>query len=161
LKRTGVVIRAGTALLAFAHLFPMQKHLTLFAVTPSIAEAWKGFGAAAAIALYVLSPRTQATILSVAWRKARSGLVALGWLLAAAHLVPVLNHLPRFFCEPHWADAWRGFGACAAAAWFIMPLEQQAWCIGHLGALLDARRARPPVAPLTAAGPQPVTTRHA
>src|SRR5262245_16292097 len=120
------VVRSATLALAFVHLFPARKHVALFFAAPSLAEAWKGFGALVAVALYLLPPRTQAQLLCAAWSRARPLLVALGWLLATAHLAPALDHLPRFLAEPSWPDAWRGIGASLAATWFVLPIEHQA-----------------------------------
>jgi hypothetical protein len=130
--RATLVLRTATLVLAFVHLFPARKHLALFVATPSLAEAWKGFGAVAAIAFYLLPVRTQAHLLGAAWRQARPLLVALGWLLAAAHLAPALDHLPRLLGEASWPDAWRGLGASFAAAWFVLPIERQARFLAHV-----------------------------
>jgi hypothetical protein len=42
-------------------------------------------------------------------------------LLVAAHLVPAIDHLPRFIAAPSWADGWRGVGALVAIACFAAP----------------------------------------
>jgi hypothetical protein len=132
------LLRAATFALAFVHLFPAKKHLAIFVAAPSLDEAWKGFGGLLAVVLYFAPPRAQARVLAEAWRRARPLLVALGWLLALVHLAPALDHVPRFVAAPSWADAWRGFGACVAAAWFALPLEHQARLLSLLTLLQDA-----------------------
>src|SRR5438552_3549234 len=80
---------------------------------PSLADAAKGIGAALAVALIALPHAWQARALSLLWRRRRL-LAALGFALAAVHVVPVVEHLPAFFASGTWADAWRGLGALAA-----------------------------------------------
>jgi hypothetical protein len=149
-KKKWLLLRAATLVLALVHLFPANKHVGLFFAEPSFGEAWKGFGAVFAVALYLLPPRTQANLLCVAWSRARGLLVALGWLIAAVHLVPALDHVPSFLAAPSWADAWRGFGACIAAGWFALPLEVQARLLSGLratGARCSSRGPAPARAP--------------
>jgi hypothetical protein len=114
-----------TLALAFVHTFPARKHLLAFFERPSLEEAWEGFGALLAIALYLLPVRVQARALTSLWREHRGLLRAGGVLLAVVHAVPALDHLPRFAHSLTWADAWRGFGSAAAVAWFLAPLPLQ------------------------------------
>jgi hypothetical protein len=119
-------LRTLTLMFAFLHAFPAKKHLALFLAHPSLDEAWKGFGAAIAIALYLLPVRWQARALGHLWYRRRSLLVATGLLLSVVHLVPATDHLPRLLANPSWPDAWRAIGAMIAVAWFLMPLPVQA-----------------------------------
>jgi hypothetical protein len=140
--KSNLLVRGATLGLAWLHAFPAKKHVLLFLDEPSFDEAWKGFGALAAIALYLLPTSTQARLLTLAWRRARWLLAAAGWTLAVVHFVPALDHVPRFFVVPSWADAWRGFGACIAAAWLVLPLEVQARAIASLHAWRPSRAQR-------------------
>jgi hypothetical protein len=121
-----MVLRWTTLALALVHAFPASKHLSLFLERPSVDEGWKAGGAMLAIALYLAPTRLQARALASLWRSRRALLGALGFALAAVHLVPAVDHLPRFFASPSWADAWRGFGASFAVLWFTLPLPAQA-----------------------------------
>ncbi len=49
--RRPAILRVITLALAFVHTFPARRHLALFIEHPSLAEGWKGFGAALAIGL--------------------------------------------------------------------------------------------------------------
>jgi hypothetical protein len=111
--------------LAFVHLFPARKHLGLFVEAPSLGEAWKGFGAVAAIIFLALPRGLQATLVTKIWRQRRLA-SALGFVLAVAHVVPALDHLPAFLASLTWADAWRGLGASMAVLWFASPVRAQA-----------------------------------
>jgi hypothetical protein len=126
------VLRLLTLGLAFVHTFPARKHLTAFFEKPSLAEAWEGFGALIAIGIYLLPVRVQAKALSTLWREHRVVLRAAGVLLAAAHAVPAVDHLPRFMASITWADAWRGFGSAIAVAWFLAPVTLQRKVIASL-----------------------------
>ncbi len=121
----GTSIRVLTLGLAFAHALPAQKHLAAFFDAPSLTEAWKGLGAALAVALYLLPPRVQARGLGHLWARRRSALTLAGVLLALIHVVPMVDHLPGVLDHPTWADAWRGGGATVAALWFLLPLPVQ------------------------------------
>jgi hypothetical protein len=57
---------------------------------------------------------------------------AAGFVLAAVHLVPALDHVPRLVASPAFADAWRGVGATIAIAWFVAPLQIQALLLARL-----------------------------
>ena len=56
------LVRLVTWTLAFIHTFPARKHLAAFLVAPSLDEGWKGLGALAAIALYLLPVRVQTRV---------------------------------------------------------------------------------------------------
>lgn len=126
------LLRALTLGLAFVHTFPAWRHLVLFFARPSWDEAWKGFGALLAIAIYLFPPRHQARALATLWRRRRTLLTSAGWLLTVVHLVPALDHVPRFLGRPSWGDAWRGFGSAVAALWFAAPLPWQMRLVGSL-----------------------------
>jgi hypothetical protein len=144
--RRSVILRAVTFALAFIHTFPARKHLLAFAEAPSWTEGLKGFGAAFAIALYLLPTDVQRRGLAFLWRERRVLLRAAGIVLAAVHLVPAIDHLPAFLAAPTWGDAWRGFGSALAVAWFLAPLPAQARLVCFLG-----RAARLPLpAPVSA-----------
>jgi hypothetical protein len=135
-----LVLRIATLGLASLHVFPATKHIGAFVAHPSIGEAWKGFGAACAIGLYLLPARTQARMLGALWTRARTVLTLLGCVLAAAHFVPALDHLPRLLAGPSWADAWRGIGASIAILWFMLPLELQARSLALCASALRTNR---------------------
>ena len=139
--RRATLLRATTMALAFLHTFPARKHLGLFVAAPSLSEGWKGFGALIAIGLYLLPVSVQARGLHALWRRWPIVLRGLGALLAVAHFVPALDHLPRLMASPSWGDAWRGVGSGMAVLWFATPLAAQ----GRLIAAL-ARFARLPLA---------------
>jgi hypothetical protein len=124
MRRT-TVLRLVTFGLAFVHTFPARKHLVAFFEKPSITEAWEGFGALLAIALYLLPVRVQAGALASLWRDHRGVLRVCGVLLAVVHAVPAADHLPQFFASATWADAWRGLGSAVAVVWFLAPLTLQ------------------------------------
>jgi hypothetical protein len=110
--------------LAFVHLFPAQKHLGLFFESPSVGEAWKGFGAVAAILFLALPRGRQVGFVTALWRRRRLA-SALGLGLAIVHAVPALDHVPAFLASFTWADAWRGLGSLAAMLWFASPVRFQ------------------------------------
>jgi hypothetical protein len=131
--RRSTVVRALTLALAFIHTFPARKHLVAFVSSPSWEQAWEGFGALVAIAIYLLPVGVQSRGLAFLWRRRRGLLRAVAMVLAAAHLVPALDHVPAFVSAPNWADAWRGLGSTLAVAWFLAPLPLQARVISLLG----------------------------
>ena len=90
--------------LAALHLLPARHHLADFFASPSLSDAWKGFGATFAIAVFAL-PRLAAFV----WKHR-----ALALVIAAAHLVPAADHLPKLFSTWTFGDAWRGIGALTA-----------------------------------------------
>jgi hypothetical protein len=137
--RRSTLLRVLTLALAYVHLFPAYGHVGAFLRSPSLADGLKGFGAAAAVALYLLPGRLQARGLSALWRR-RALLGAVAWGLAAVHAVPAVEHLPRFIGAPSWADAWRGIGASLAMMWFVAPTSQQAALIGAIGRLVPSGR---------------------
>lgn len=120
------MLRAVLLVLALAHTLPAQKHLALFFADPSSSEAWKGFGASAAVLVYLLPVRSYVRVLGALWSRHRTLLVLGGWLLAVVHAVPAADHLPRLLAEISWADGWRGLGSSVACAWFVAPLRVQA-----------------------------------
>jgi hypothetical protein len=129
-----LVLRAVLALLAFVHLFPAKKHLAAFVAAPSLDEAWKGFGAIAAIAIYLLPIRVHARVLGALWRDRRMVLSLAGWTLVCVHLVPALDHLPALMHTASFGDAWRGVGSALACAWFAAPVPLQARVLGGVRA---------------------------
>ncbi len=126
------LVRLVTWTLAFIHTFPARKHLAAFLVAPSLDEGWKGLGALAAIALYLLPVRVQTRALVALWQRRRSVLRAAALLLVAVHAVPAFDHVPRLLESGLWEDAWRGLGASLAMAWFLAPLSMQARTVGAL-----------------------------
>jgi hypothetical protein len=134
MSRTGL-LRSATLMLAFVHTFPAHTHLAAFLQTPTLADAWKGFGALLAIGLYLLPVGVQARGLAALWRR-RSGLLGAGaLLLVVVHAVPACDHVPRMLKSCTWADAWRGVGAMLAVAWFLAPLSLQARAVKALARL--------------------------
>ncbi len=134
--RPAVLLRLMTLALAFVHTFPARKHLLAFFERPSLTEAWEGFGALLAVALYLLPVGVQARALNVLWREHHRLLLrACGLLLAIAHAVPAADHLPRFIEAANWSDAWRGFGSATAIVWFLAPLSLQKRVITALARL--------------------------
>ena len=129
-----VGLRACMLVLAWAHTLPALKHLRAWAESPSLDEAWKGFGATAAVVLYLLPIARVARALGTAWRRHRIVLSLAGWLLALMHFVPASDHLPKLAAAPSWGDAWRGVGSAFAMVWFVMPLPYQAMAVRMLGA---------------------------
>jgi hypothetical protein len=123
--RKDVVLRFCMLALAWAHTFPATKHLSAFAESPSLEEAWKGFGSAAAVVIYLLPVAWIARALITTWRRHRATLSVAGWVMAVAHLVPAADHLPRLLASPSWANAWRGLGSSISAAWFVLPVPTQ------------------------------------
>jgi hypothetical protein len=126
------LVRLLTLVMAVVHTFPARKHLAALVAAPSVTESWKGIGALAAIAFYLLPVRMQARIMASLWRDHRWSLRAAGLMLAAAHLVPAWDHLPRFVAAPSWYDGWRGLLTAAAVVWFVVPLPQQAVALAAL-----------------------------
>jgi phosphatidylglycerophosphate synthase len=153
--RRSALVRALTFALAFVHTFPAKKHVLAFAAAPSWSEGWKVFGAIVAIGLYLLPVSVQSRGLTRLWQERRAWLRAAAITLAAAHLVPASDHLPRFWHEPSWADAWRGGGSALAVLWFLAPMRAQARVISLLGRL--AQLAPATFATLHHAGPAPHT----
>jgi hypothetical protein len=147
MRRT-VVLRLTTFALAIVHAFPACKHLLAFFHGPSLDEAWKGFGAVLAIALYLLPVRVQATALRALWHNHRWLVRVFGTLLAVVHAVPAFDHLPRLIESVTWADAWRGFGSATAVIWFLAPVRVQGRVIIALARLARLR------APGLGAGPE-------
>jgi hypothetical protein len=142
------ILRGVTLGLALVHTFPARVHLAAFFETPSLADGWKGFGALVAIGLYLMPVRLQVRGLTALWRRQRV-LRATAFFLAVVHLVPALDHLPKFLENCRWCDAWRGVGSGLAVAWFLAP----AWVQGRIiAALARFARFRPCLAGLQSAG---------
>jgi hypothetical protein len=148
--RKNLLIRVITLTLAWVHTFPALKHVRLFMTEPTLAEAWKGFGGAFAACIYLLPPSWHAKGLVALWNRRRMLLVFAGWLLAIAHGVPAIDHLPKFMEDGSWGDAWRGFGSALAALWFVLPVHLQARALRSIqeagvrfAELCLARRPRP------------------
>jgi hypothetical protein len=148
--RRSALLRTLTLALAFVHTFPARSHLAAFFLAASWTDGWKGFGALGAIALYLLPPATQARGLQFVWRRRASTLRVAGFVLAAAHAFPAVDHLPRFFATASLGDAWRGVGAGTAVAWFLLPLRVQATLLAALVRWARLPSVKPPtrVAPI-------------
>lgn len=140
--RPAIVLRLSTCVLAYVHTFPARKHLVAFYERPSWTEAWEGFGALIAVALYLLPVSIQARALTALWQERRIVLRVCGLLLALVHAVPAADHLPRFVAAADWGDAWRGLGSTLAIAWFLAPLPIQASIVAAVARLGRLRHAR-------------------
>jgi len=140
--RPALLLRLSTFALAYVHTFPARKHLIAFYERPSWMEAWEGFGALFAVALYLLPVSVQARALTTLWQERRPVLRACGLLLALVHAVPAADHLPRFIAAAGWADGWRGLGSTFAVAWFLAPLPLQATVIASFARLGRLQHAR-------------------
>jgi hypothetical protein len=125
------VLSAVTTIAAALHALPASKHLAAFAAAPSLTEAWKGFGAATALALLALPQRLQIRIVAAVWRRRHIGLAVSG-MLVVVHLVPASDHIPKLLAEITFGDLWRGVGSACAVAWFALPLAMQGRVIGWL-----------------------------
>jgi hypothetical protein len=134
MSRTGL-LRSATLTLAFVHTFPAHTHLAALLQTPTLADAWKGFGALLAVGLYLLPVGVQARGLAALWRRRRGLLRAGALLLVVVHAVPACDHVPRMLKSCTWADAWRGVGAMLAVAWFLAPLSLQTRAVKALARL--------------------------
>jgi hypothetical protein len=141
--RRAALIRVLTLALAFLHTLPVRKHLVAFVAVPSWTEGWKGFGAALAVALYLLPPKVQARALQHLWKQRASALRAAGVVLAVAHTVPAADHLPRLIASANFGDAWRGVGAAVAVLWFATPLRAQARALATLTHFVPPAPPRP------------------
>jgi hypothetical protein len=117
--------RVVTLVLAYVHTFPARRHIGEFLTQPSWLEGWKGFGALAAVFIYLLPPLEQARALRALWNRQKTALRVAGAVLSVVHLVPAFDHIPKFIEAPSFHDAWRGFGAGLAAVWFLIPLRAQ------------------------------------
>ncbi len=113
-------LRGITLALAAMHSLPARHHLADFFAGPNPADAWKGFGALGAIALLVLPQRIQARLATLVWKYRLIGVV-----IAVAHVVPALDHLPKLFAAFTFGDAWKGIGATIAILWFLAPRAVQ------------------------------------
>jgi hypothetical protein len=122
--------------LALIHVFPVTKHLRLFATELSWDEAWRGFGALGAVVLVLglaLAPKTiRARVGNAMLRNPVRRVIVLG-LLAWAHTFPVREHVPRMLASWDWSDAWRGLGATLAVLWFVAPRSFHARALRFLG----------------------------
>ncbi len=113
-------LRGITIALAAMHLLPARHHLADFFASPSMSDAWKGFGALVAITLLALPQRVQARLATLVWKYR-----AIGVVIAAAHVVPALDHLPKLVASFTFGDAWKGLGATFAVLWFLAPRRLQ------------------------------------
>ena len=113
-------LRGITIALAAMHLLPARHHLADFFASPSMSDAWKGFGALVAITLLALPQRFQARLAALVWKYR-----AIGVVIAAAHVVPALDHLPKLVASFTFGDAWKGLGATIAVLWFLAPRAVQ------------------------------------
>lgn len=127
--------------LGVVHMLPASKHLAALAAEPSFGDAWKGPGAAAAVMLYFLPPVRQARLFGALARRGRVALSIAGFVLVAAHLVPLFDHVPAFLHAPSFGDGWRALGTVSACVWFCLPVPLQARCV----AALRATQARAPI----------------
>jgi hypothetical protein len=132
LSHDRLVVRTLAWLLAWGHSFPAIKHLRALVDVPSLAEAYKGLGAAAAVVLYLAPTEWQARALVGLWHRRRSVLTVACVALVVVHAIPALDHVPSFLHDPTWADAWRGFGAAVAVVWFTLPTPTQARALAVL-----------------------------
>ncbi len=104
--------------LAWLHTFPARKHLAELAAAPSLDEAWKGLGALLAVIVFLLPGELARGALRRAGRW--PGMVTTSlFVLAIVHLVPAVDHLPRWVVHPSFSDGWRGIGAVAATTAFF------------------------------------------
>jgi hypothetical protein len=132
--RRSTLLRVLTLALAYAHTFPASKHLVALWQHPSLDEAWKGIGAAIAVALYLLPVHVQVRGLRALWRR-RVLLGVTTSALGIAHAVPLFEHLPRFVATGGWSDACRGLGSAIAVVWFATPARQQAAALSAVARL--------------------------
>jgi len=109
--------------LALLHTLPARHHLRDMAAYFTASDAWKGIGAAIAVALLVVPVRQQAGVIAIL-RHARL-LVLASALLVVVHLVPALDHVPKLLASPNFADGWRAIGSCLAIVWFGAPRDLQ------------------------------------
>ena len=86
-------------------------------------DAWKGIGATVAVALLLVPAGRQARVINVLRQARLLSLCAL--LLVIVHLVPALDHVPKFLATPNFADGWRALGSCLAVLWFGAPRSVQ------------------------------------
>jgi hypothetical protein len=153
--RRSAFLRALTLALALLHTLPARKHLaallTAHSASQGFTEGWKGIGATVAIGLYLLPVDVQTRGLRYLWSKRAWELRVAGALLAIAHAVPALDHVPRLIASPNFADAWRGIGATIAVAWFAAPVRAQARVLGAL--VRFVRPSAPAAHQVTAARP--------
>jgi hypothetical protein len=147
--RSSTPLRWLTLGLAAMHLLPATHHLGRFFAEPSIADAWKGFGAVGAAAFLSLPTHVQARWLAVLWRRRVRG-AAIAFALAFVHVVPASDHVPRFMHQASFGDGWRAVLTVSAIVWFAAPTALQQAVLRTLGRL--GRRSRRPLdaAPLGA-----------
>ena len=109
--------------LALLHTLPARHHLADMLASFNASDAWKGIGAGVAVALLLVPVRKQARVVGIL-RHARL-LTLAGALLVVVHLVPALDHVPKFLASPSFADGWRAVGSCLAILWFGAPSTVQ------------------------------------
>ncbi len=106
--------------LAALHVLPARHHLADMFARFNGADAWKGIGAAIAVAFLLLDCRVHSRV--IATFKKNPPLLPLGAaLLVIVHLVPAIDHVPKFFAHVNFADGWRALGASIAIMWFASP----------------------------------------
>ena len=109
--------------LALLHTLPARHHLEEMLASFTLSDAWKGVGAAGAVALLVVPVQRQARVIALLRRAHLLFLAAL--VLVVVHLVPALDHVPKFLASPTFADGWRALGSCLAIVWFGAPRDFQ------------------------------------
>jgi hypothetical protein len=109
--------------LALLHTLPARHHLQDMVASFCASDAWKGIGAAIAVFLLAIPVQQQARIMAVFRRAHVLGLAAV--LLVIVHLVPALDHVPKFLAQPNFSDGWRAIGSCFAILWFAAPRQIQ------------------------------------
>jgi hypothetical protein len=113
---TWTVASVGLALL---HTLPARHHLADMLAAFNASDAWKGIGATIAVVLMIVPVRRQARVIGIL-RHARLLSLAAA-LLVVVHLVPAIDHVPKFFASPTFGDGWRALGSCLAILWFMAP----------------------------------------
>lgn len=113
------IFSLATIGLALLHVLPARHHLADMASRFNLSDAWKGIGAAVAIAVLALPFENQAKV--VAFLKRRKWLGAAALLLVVVHLVPAADHVPKLLAAPSFGDAWKAIGSVLAIAWFLAP----------------------------------------
>jgi hypothetical protein len=121
------------------HILPARHHLAQLVVQPSLPDAWKGAGAALAVAFLMLPTRSQAKLFVLLRGRAFITIAALALVLV--HLVPASDHIPRFVSSPSFADGWRAAGTLVAVTWFAAPRTFQFAILRLLGRRIALRRS--------------------
>ncbi len=108
----------GVALL---HTLPMTHHLHDFFARPNVADAWKGFGALAAVALLGSGAVGVGRVVALVRRAGPLALPVARAALVAAHAVPLVDHFPRALATCAFDDVWKAAGALVAIAVLATP----------------------------------------